>query len=209
MVDAHTFGKIEQSKKLFQTLIDEDIEHGYIVDVRTDTVCAYPELLELAARAGVKVAIMGFEATTDEELEKYGKNTTVANTVKAIDTLHSVGIWCAGNYIIDPNYDEKDFERTAKFIDDHPVLFAGFTVMTPFPGTPQYEEMKDRIIIKDLDYYNLVNAVVKTKLPEDDFYNKIVELYKLSKKAKGKFMETVAKNVLDKRAQERPQANGK
>lgn len=204
MVDAHTFGDVGNSRLLFETLINENIQHAYIVDVRTDTVCRHPDLFALAAKAGVKVAIIGFEATTDEELAEFGKNTTVANTIDAIDILHSVGIWCAGNYIIDPDYDDKDFERIAKFIDDHPVLFAGFTVMTPFPGTPQYDMVKDRIIIKDLDYYNLVNAVVRTNLPEDDFYTKIVELYKLSLKAKEKFMKTVAMDVLQKRGQERP-----
>jgi len=61
--------------------------------------------------------------------------------------------------------------------------------MTPFPGTPQYEMMKDRIIIKDLDYYNLVNSVVKTKLPEDLFYSKMAWLFKLSKVSRGKFMK--------------------
>jgi radical SAM superfamily enzyme YgiQ (UPF0313 family) len=189
MVDAHTFGSVSNSRALFETLIKENIQHDYIVDVRTDTIAKHPDLFALAAKAGVKVAIMGFEATTDEELKKYNKRSTVANTIKAIETLHSVGILCAGNYIISPDYDEKDFERVAKFVDDHPVFFSGFTVMTPFPGTLQYEMMKDRIVIKNLDYYNLVNAVVKTKLPEDVFYNKIVELYKLSKRARARFIK--------------------
>lgn len=187
MVDSHTFGIIEHSRLLFETLIKEEIHHGYIVDVRTDTVVKHPDVFDLAARAGVKVAILGFEATTDEELEKYNKKNTIANTVEAIGILHSVGIWCAGNYIINPDYDERDFDRVATFIMDHPILFAGFTVMTPYPGTPQYEEMKDRIINTNLDYYNLVNAVVKTRLPEDVFYNKIVDLYKLSRKARETF----------------------
>lgn len=189
MVDFNTFGDIKHAKLMFETLINEGLIHRYIVDVRTDTVVKHPELLALAAKAGVKIAIIGFEATTDEELDKYNKRTTVANTVKATEILHSLGIYCSGNYIIDPDYDERDFERIAKFIDDHPVLFAGFTVMTPFPGTALYEMMKDRIIIKDLDYYNLVNAVVKTKLPEDVFYKKIVELYMLSRKSRMKFMK--------------------
>lgn len=189
MVDAHTFGNIEQSKLLFKTLIEEGIDHEYIVDIRTDTVVKYPDMLSVAAEAGVKVAIMGFEATTDEELEKMGKRNTIANTINAIDTLHSKKILCVGNYIINPDYDEKDFERVAQFIDDHPVLFAGFTVMTPYPGTPQYEMMKDQIIIDDLDYYNLTNAVVKTRLPENIFYSKMAELYKLSMKSRIKFMK--------------------
>jgi radical SAM superfamily enzyme YgiQ (UPF0313 family) len=195
MVDSHTFGDIGHAKLMFETLIQENIGHGYIVDVRTDTVVKHPSIFSLAAKAGVKVAILGFEATTDEELEKYNKNSTIANTIQAIDTLHDAGIWCAGNYIIGPHYDERDFDRVAEFITKHPILFAGFTVMTPYPGTPQYEQMKDQIVIKNLDYYNLVNAVVKTNLPEDVFYNKIVDLYKLSKKARDKFMKKAGINM--------------
>lgn len=189
MVDSHTFGDPKHSKALFEAIRAEGFRHGYIVDVRTDTVVKHPDLFRLAGKAGVKVAIIGFEATTDEELEQYNKKSTIANTITAIDTLHDAGIMCAGNYIIGPHYDEADFDRVADFVMAHPILFAGFTVMTPFPGTPQYEEMRDDIIIKDLDYYNLVNAVVKTKLPEDVFYQKIVDLYKLSKKARGIFMQ--------------------
>ncbi len=189
MVDSHTYGNIENSRLMFQSLIDENIQHGYIVDVRTDTVVKHPDVFELSAKAGVKVAILGFEATTDEELEKYNKKSSIANTIQAIDTLHDAGIWCAGNYIIGPHYEEKDFERVEKFITDHPILFAGFTVMTPYPGTPQYEAMKDQIINTNLDYYNLVNSVVKTKLPEDVFYNRVVDLYKLSQLARVEFMK--------------------
>ena len=102
--------------------------------------------------------------------------------------MHDLKIWCVGNYIINPAYDEKDFDRVAQFIDDNPILYAGFTVMTPFPGTPQYDEMKDNITITDLDYYNLTNAVVKTKLPENLFYTRMADLYKLSMKSREKFI---------------------
>lgn len=204
MVDAHTFGIIEQSKKLFNTLIEQGISHEYIVDIRTDTIVKHPDMLTLAAKAGVKVAIMGFEATTDEELEKLGKRNSIANTINAINILHSNRIWCVGNYIISPDYEEKDFERVGRFIDDNPVLYAGFTVMTPFPGTPQYEEMKDRITITDLDYYNLTNAVVKTKLPEDIFYRKMADLYKLSMKSRVKFIEKMGLTGIRKPGQQQP-----
>ena len=189
MVDSHTFGDINHARLMFEALLRENLRHGYIVDARTDSVVGHPDVVELAGRAGVKVAIIGFEATTDEELERYKKRTTVNNTVEAINILHGAGISCAGNFIINPDYDERDFECIAKFVEDHPILFAGFSIMTPFPGTPQYEEMKDRIINKNLDYYNLTNAVVKTRLPEDDFYNRIVDLYKLSKRMREVFMK--------------------
>lgn len=192
MVDSHTFGDPRHSKAMFEAILAEGFKHGYIVDVRTDSVVKHPEIFTVAGKAGVKVAIIGFEATTDEELEHYNKRSTIQNTITAIDTLHDAGIMCAGNFIIGPHYTEEDFDRVAEFVMAHPILFAGFTVMTPFPGTPQYEEMKDQITIHDLDYYNLVNSVVKTHLPEDVFYQKIVDLYKLSKKARGIFMQSSA-----------------
>jgi len=184
MVDANTFGNVPAVKELFQKLIDFGIQHEYVVDVRTDTIAQNPDLFEIAAKAGVKVAIIGLEATTDEEFKKYKKNTTVNNTIRAIEILKSLGIWVSGNYIISYDFDESDFERVAEFITAHPVYFAGFTIITPFPGTDQYELLKERIIIHNYDYYNLTNAVVKTKLPEDKFYNNIVELYKVSRQAR-------------------------
>ncbi|MCK4259549.1 MAG: B12-binding domain-containing radical SAM protein [Halanaerobiales bacterium] len=186
--DAHTFGNIHAARELFTRIIEEGLdEHYYVADVRTDTVIKHPELMQLAAKAGLKVTICGLEATSDEELKKYGKDNSIENTKIALKILNEAGINVNGNYIVRPDYDEKDFERMGRFVEENPIYHSGFTILTPFPGTEQWEQLKDEIVITDFDYYNLTNAVTKTKLSERDFYAKLTELYKTSGKATQKF----------------------
>ena len=85
-----------------------------------------------------------------------------------------------GNYIIHPDYTEDDFMRVGEFVIDNPIFHSGFTILTPFPGTEQWDELKSQIVIRDYDYYNLTNAVVKTRLPELKFYENISQLYGVS-----------------------------
>lgn len=187
--DANTFGDLNKAKLLFTRILEEGLNnHEYIVDVRTDFVVKHPEVMDLAHKAGVSVAICGLESVDDEELKSYGKDNSVDNIRKALIILNQLGIRVSGNYIVAPNYEERNFEQLEIFVEENPIFHSGFTILTPFPGTEQWEMLKDQIIIKDFDYYNLTNAVIKTKLPEKVFYNKINELYKTGAKSREKFM---------------------
>jgi len=46
------------------------------------------------------------------------------------------------------------------------------SVLTPLPGTDIYRTMKNEISITDLDYYTLTNAVMPTKMDEEEFYSR-------------------------------------
>ena len=186
--DSNTFGDVQKARKLFTRIIEEGLDnHYFMADVRTDTVIKYPDLMQLAAKAGLKVTICGLEATSNEELKKYGKDNTIETIQDALKILNECGIFVNGNYIVRPDYDEKDFERVARFVEDNPIYNSGFTILTPFPGTEQWDELQDQIVIKDYDYYNLTNAVLKTKLSERDFYSKLSDLYNVSGKASEKY----------------------
>ncbi|WP_026476564.1 B12-binding domain-containing radical SAM protein [Alkaliphilus transvaalensis] len=195
--DANTFGDIKKARLLFNRIIEEGLDfHDYMADVRTDTVLKHPDLIELAVKAGLKIVICGLEATSDEELKAYNKDNTVENITKGLRVLNDLGVYVNGNYIVKPEYVEKDFERLAKFVEDNPIYHSGFTVLTPFPGTPLWEEVKDQITIKNFDYYNLTNAVVKTTLPEKDFYLNVAELYKTSLKTTDKYLKIYGNELL-------------
>ncbi|RMH46307.1 MAG: hypothetical protein D6694_03690 [Gammaproteobacteria bacterium] len=51
-----------------------------------------------------------------------------------------------------------------------------YTVMTPLPGTRLYSELAEQIVVTDLDYYTLTNAVLPTYLPEELFYQRYAAL---------------------------------
>jgi len=186
--DANTFGDLKKAKDLFTRIIEEGLNfHYYMADVRTDTVLNHPDIIELAQKAGLKIVVCGLEATSDEELKAYNKSNTVQNTSDALKRLNDLGILVNGNYIVKPDYVQNDFERMAEFVVNNPIFHSGFTILTPFPGTELWEEMKDEVVIHNYDYYNLTNAVTKTLLPEREFYRYVEGLYKTSMKSTGDY----------------------
>lgn len=188
--DAHTLGDPNRAKILFERIIEEKLNHHiYVADVRTDLVNQHPELMSLGAKAGLKVVICGLESADDETLKKYGKSNNIQTTENALKILNEAGMYVSGNYIVHPDFEERDFEILGQFVSKNPIFHSGFTILTPFPGTEQWDELKDQIVIDDYDYYNLTNAVLETKLPEKEFYRQVSELYKISGRATKVFYE--------------------
>ncbi len=197
--DANTFGDLEKARLLFTRIIEEELDfHEYMADVRTDMVIAHPDIIQLAVRAGLRITICGLEASSDEELAAYNKSNTIANISNALKILNSLGVVVNGNYIIKPDYVQSDFERLADFVYRNPIFHSGFTILTPFPGTDLWNDMKDDIVIHNFDYYNLTNAVTKTKLPEVEFYGKVAEMYKISKSSTEQYFKMYHNPLLSK-----------
>ena len=86
-----------------------------------------------------------------------------------------------GTYIVQPDYDDDDFNRLGDFAGSHKVDYAGYITLTPMPGAPLYKEMYDEIIDHDLKKFNFFNSVLKTKLPLDKFYRKVGDLWTIKR----------------------------
>jgi methyltransferase len=86
-----------------------------------------------------------------------------------------------GNYVVPNDYEEADFDALAAYASSHKVNYAGYTILTPMPGTDYYEEMKHEIFDKDLRKYNFFNCVLPTRMPLDDFYRKVGSLWLIKK----------------------------
>ena len=197
LCDANTFGNPKEARELFSRIIEEGLnQHFYMADVRTDFVVSHPDIMELAVKAGLQIVVCGLEATSDEELEAYNKSNTVESISEGLKILNELGIFVNGNYIVKPDYTEPDFERLGRFVEENPIYHSGFTVLTPFPGTPLYEDMKHDIINHDLDYYNLTNAVTRTVLSEENFYENVGNLYKVSKSSTDTYLQKYDTHLL-------------
>ena len=83
-----------------------------LVQSRTDLVAAHPELLEAWRPLAQDFDIFfGLEAATDEGLTGLVKDTTVDRTVDAVALARELRYGVTGNFVIDPDWAEADFER--------------------------------------------------------------------------------------------------
>ncbi len=179
--DANTLVNKDFLEKLFQRIQEENIKKLFIMDMRVDAVAENPELIELLAEGGLKVVISGFESFRNHELDKYNKSSDANLIAKAIDIFHKNGIMIRGNYVVPPDYTEDDFKALRDYAGTHEVAYAGYTILTPMPGTALHREVKDQIVDPNLRKYNFMNCVLKTALPLDTFYEKMADLWTIRK----------------------------
>ena len=175
--DANTVVDVAFMDALFDRIAAEGIRKTFIMDIRFDTVVKNPKLIAKMARGGLKVVICGFESYRQADLERYNKSSSAALISGAIEIFHDNGIMVRGNYVVPCDYSEADFQGLAEYAHGHKVVYAGYTILTPMPGTPYYTEMQDQIIDHDLDKYNFFNAVLPTRLPILDFYRRVGSLW--------------------------------
>ena len=135
-----------------------------------------PALLAEWAEIGLGFVVIGFESVDDRELQTVNKQTTVDTYREASRILHELRIKIIGDFIISPQYTAAEFDTLERFIDQQAIDLPIVTVMTPLPGTILYRQMRQEILVHDLDYYTLTNAVTPLRLPAETFYTRYARL---------------------------------
>ena len=178
LVDANTFGNIGHAGRLAEAIIASGIRKHFIADVRSDTVVRHPDTMRLWKEAGLRSVVIGFEEIADGELSSFNKENNVAVNDEAITILHELGITIVGDFIVSPDYDDARFDALEEYVISRRIELPILTVLTPLPGTPLHAELQGRIIVRDLDYYTLTNAVMEPLLGEKRFYQQYARLIK-------------------------------
>ena len=176
LVDANSFGNPKHAWKLADAIEAAGIHKQYLADVRSDMVVRQPELLKRWKEIGLRAVVIGFEEIDDTALGALNKENNAATNRQAIDILHQMGLTIVGDFIISPNYTEEQFDQLGHFVREQKIDLPMHTILTPLPGTPLYHELHSKIVIHDLDYYTLINAVLPTRLNEELFYQRYAAL---------------------------------
>jgi hypothetical protein len=73
-----------------------------------------------------------------------------------------------------------DFDKTIEVNRQLGIEVPQFTILTPLPGTPDYERAKREgtLLTDEPGMYDFFHSVFKTKLPLPQFYTEIARLYK-------------------------------
>jgi len=114
----------------------------------TDISIAYDdELLELLAKSNCAQVLIGFESTYKSGLDgvdrKNWKYKQFDNYIEAIDKIQSYGISVNGCFILGFDTDTKEtFKQTEEFILNSNLSEVQITLLTPFPGTALYTDLK-------------------------------------------------------------------
>ena len=120
------------------------------------------ELLDLAARSGLRAMFTGFESVSRDSLIECNKKNRPGEFGELIAKIHKRGIAIEGGFIFGFDHDKPDvFRHTAEFVDRIDCDVAHFSILTPYPGTQTFSRMFDegRITTFDWRRYNLYHVV--------------------------------------------------
>jgi radical SAM superfamily enzyme YgiQ (UPF0313 family) len=152
-----------------------------LVQSRTDVVAAHPELLEAWRPIAQDFDIFfGLEAATNEGLTGLVKDTTVDRTVDAIRVARALRYGVTGNFVIDPDWTESDFEQLWSFVEKHDLSRAGFTILTPLPGTAYFDEMRPRLRAVNWSQYDMHHLLWEPRLGAHRFFELYCETWRRS-----------------------------
>jgi radical SAM superfamily enzyme YgiQ (UPF0313 family) len=126
------------------------------------------EILDLCRKSGCMGILIGFESLSADSLSHMGKRfNKPQNYIDVINKVHDYGIGINGSFVLGFDHDDEGiFDRTLEFIVKAKLDVCYFSILTPYPGTRLYTQMREegRLIDHDWSNYNTNYVVYKPKL---------------------------------------------
>lgn len=125
------------------------------------------ELLQLMARSGCIAMFVGLESLSADSLAAANKRPNLAvDYERAVATIHRHGIDIIGSFVLGLDPDRPSvFRETVAFAERVKLSAAQFAVLTPFPGTALYDQLKREQRITDWDWsrYTMSHVVYRPR----------------------------------------------
>ncbi len=182
MVDDLFWADRRRSEELGHTLLQSsERKNLLLVQTRADLVTENADLLKLWRPLAKSFDIFfGLESHTSPGLSSLNKDADINKTVEAVRIARELGYGVTGNFIIDPDFTEADFQGLWDFMDEHQLYRVGFTILTPLPGTYYFEKSRKKIDVFDWTHYDLHHLLWQPRLPVDRFFELYCESWRRS-----------------------------
>jgi radical SAM superfamily enzyme YgiQ (UPF0313 family) len=184
-VDDNIICNPDFSEDLFKALSHKNIR--WMAQAST-TILQNPHLIEMAAKAGCKNLFFGIESLNADDLKSMHKGFNKPEAyVELFERVDRAGIRLWVSMIVGFDNDNRlELKKTINLLKDINIGTVVLWMLTPFPGTDLYEEMKrnGRIIETDWSKYDLLHVVYEPlhftpKELYDEFWKYFLELYSL------------------------------
>jgi radical SAM superfamily enzyme YgiQ (UPF0313 family) len=166
--------------ELCNKIKEAGIKKEYKLYARSDLIINRPDLIAKWKDLGLKAVLIGFESFKDEDLNNWNKRNTVEKNIRATEILKDYGVEIVGYFMVDPAYTEDDFQRLLAHVQELEIDQPIFSILTPFPGTQLYDDVKDKILTRNYEFYDGMHALMPTNLPIKKFYRLYADLFRKS-----------------------------
>jgi radical SAM superfamily enzyme YgiQ (UPF0313 family) len=165
-IDDNFAANKKQTKLLLKRIIAEGIRIEWSAQVRTE-ITRDAELIDLMVQAGCFGVFVGFESINPRTLVLFNKKQEVDDIVNCIETFKKASIYIHGMFVLGGDTDDiETIKSTEKFAKRLGIPSVQFLMLTPLPGTPVFEDLRQqgRLLHTDWAKYDAHHAVFEPKL---------------------------------------------
>jgi anaerobic magnesium-protoporphyrin IX monomethyl ester cyclase len=151
-----------RATKISEMIIAKGWDLVWAAMSRVDTIVKNPGMIRTMARAGFRWTFIGFESGSQEALDAYGKKAVVGDALKAMDILRENGVEVTGAFILGAPAETKAMmQETIRFARRLNPRRAQFSILTPYPGSKLYNDVKHRLLTTDWERYSGLHPTIK------------------------------------------------
>ncbi len=140
--------------------LPERVQWG--INTRVTDIMRDEKLLPLYRKAGLVHVSLGTEAAAQMKLDLFNKETRVDENRRAIQLLREADIFVEAQFIVGlENETAETLEETYRMAWDWQPDLANWAMYTPWPFTPLFKELGDKVEVFDFEKYNFVTPIMK------------------------------------------------
>src|SRR5262245_29276728 len=145
-------------KELLRRMIDRGLTPEWGAQVRTETVDD-PELLQLMRDSNCFNVYVGFESINPRTLKLFQKKQDLSKIERSIERFHAHNIRIHGMFVVGSDEDDLEtLDATADFALKHDIDSVQFMILTPIPGSPDWDTLYERggkyVISRNWSFYD-------------------------------------------------------
>jgi len=124
------------------SLMTKGVENiGWTCSSRADIMARHPEMADWLKTAGCHTLYIGAESGSQRILDRIKKGIRLNQIISAVKRAKAVGLEVVLSFILGiPGETHEDIHSTIDFACRLDPDLAQFTICTPYPGTPLYDE---------------------------------------------------------------------
>lgn len=151
-----------RAEKIAEEINTRGLDIGFVASSRVDMV--NKGLLEKLKSAGLTTLYYGVESGSQRILNLMKKGITLKQAENAVRSAKDVGVEVLTSFILGyPGETTEEMDKTINFSIKLNADYSQFSILTPFPGTPIYQELKKKKLLDTENWkkYTVMKSVIK------------------------------------------------
>ena len=160
--DEYPTGDAARWEEILDRIIALDLPSYLLMETRAEDIVRDEAILPKYRKAGIVHVYVGLEATDQATLDLIKKDLTTETSKAALDLIRAHGMLSETSFVLGfPHETKETIRRTLEISKHFNPDMAHYLCITPWPYAGLWEEMKDRVRVRDYSKYNLIDPIVE------------------------------------------------